>query len=110
MNILSNGKCLKSCLRVDSDSGPWKKAIEVIGHLTNLPWWTRVWVLQEAILPKGDIIAIYGEMTAPIGLIEDSRAMLPRHYERGRCFKIFWSTLPSDQKQILEIFAEIMGY
>ncbi|PMD66822.1 uncharacterized protein K444DRAFT_580185 [Hyaloscypha bicolor E] len=110
MNILSNGRCLKSCLCVDSDSVPWKKAIEVIGHLTNLPWWTRAWVLQEVILPKGDVIAIYGEITAPIGLIEDSGAILPRHYERGQCCKNFWSTLPSDQKQILGIFAEIMGY
>lgn len=109
MNILSNGRCLKTCLCVDADSVPWKKAIGVIGHLNNLPWWTRAWVLQESILPRGDVIAIYGEIAAPIGLIEDSGAIMPRHYKGGQCCKNFWRSLPLDQKQVLERFAELMG-
>jgi hypothetical protein len=65
MNVLAHGRCLKSCLQSDVSSASWIKALEVIDHLTKLPWWIRVWVLQEAILPQNAVIAIYGGDSGP---------------------------------------------
>jgi len=111
MKVLSNGGCLKHCLPspATADSSAWTGALDVLHHLTNLPWWTRVWVLQEAILPQRNVLAIYGEIVAPIGLIEDSGAILPRHHERGVCCKPFWNSLPPAQQHVLEAFAEKMS-
>lgn len=109
MKILSNGRCLKTCLRTSVGSTVWKGALEVVDHVVKLPWWTRVWVLQEAILNQGNVLAIYGEIVAPIGLIEDSGAILTRHYERGTCCKPFWNSMPLDQQQILQRFSQKMG-
>ncbi|KAK4449786.1 heterokaryon incompatibility protein-domain-containing protein [Podospora aff. communis PSN243] len=109
MKMLSNGRCLKSCLHTTLDSRHWVGALKVINHIASLPWWTRVWVLQEGILNQGDVFAIYGEIVAPIGLIEDSGAILPRHHERGLCCKSFFSSLPPQQQDILRRFSSKMG-
>ncbi|KAK0744662.1 heterokaryon incompatibility protein-domain-containing protein [Apiosordaria backusii] len=109
MKMLSNGRCLKACCQGLLDSPAWTGALEALGHLANLAWWSRAWVLQEAILPQRDVNAIYGEIIAPMGLIEDSGAILPRHYERGDCCKRFWNSLPEDQKRVLQAFAYPMG-
>jgi hypothetical protein len=108
MNVLAHGRCLKSCLQSDVSSASWIKALEVIDHLTKLPWWIRVWVLQEAILPQNAVIAIYGEIQAPIQLIEDSGSILPRRYEKGECCKAFWNYLPQDQRDTFDRFAKLM--
>jgi hypothetical protein len=108
MNVLGHGRCLKSCLHSDVSSISWTKALEVIDHLTKLPWWSRVWVLQEAILAQKEVIAIYGEIQAPIQLMEDSGSVLPRHYARGECCKVFWNTLPLNQREILDRFGKAM--
>jgi len=108
MNVLSNGRCLKSCLQTDSNSTIWIQALGAIDHLSKLQWWSRIWVLQEVVLPRNDVIAIYGEIRAPIGLIEKSGSVLPRHYEKGECCKAFWHSLPASQRAILDRFAKIM--
>lgn len=109
MKMLSNGRCLKSCLQTTFNSPHWTGALDVINHLASLPWWTRVWVLQEGILNQRDVLAIYGEIVAPIGLIEDSGAILPRHHESGICCKRFFSSLPPQQQEILGRFSSKMG-
>ena len=108
MNVLSNGRCLKSCLQADSTSLIWTQALGAINHLSKLQWWSRIWVLQEAILPRNDVIAIYGEIRAPMELIEDSGSVLPRHYEKGKCCEAFWHSLPASQRAILDRFAKLM--
>ncbi|KAK4654105.1 hypothetical protein QC762_0062110 [Podospora pseudocomata] len=109
MKMLSNGRCLKVCCQGPLDSSAWQGALNVIAHLVSLPWWSRAWVLQEAILHQRDVLAIYGEIVVPMGLIEDSGAVLPRHYARGDCCKRFWNSLPQAQKATLEKFANTMG-
>ncbi|KAK4173663.1 putative heterokaryon incompatibility protein [Triangularia setosa] len=109
MKMLSNGRCLKTCCRGPLDSPAWTGALEVLEHLISQPWWSRAWVLQEAILPQRDVLAIYSEITVPMGLIEDSGAILPRHYERGDCCKRFWNSLPQRQKGTLQAFAYPTG-
>ncbi|KAK0662071.1 putative heterokaryon incompatibility protein [Cercophora samala] len=109
MKMLSNGRCLKACCPGPVDSCAWTGALEAIAHLVSLPWWSRAWVLQEAILPRRDVLAIYGEIIVPMGLIEDSGAILPRHYARGDCCKRFWNSLPPVQRTTLEAFAYTMG-
>ncbi|KAK3360913.1 hypothetical protein B0T24DRAFT_585965 [Lasiosphaeria ovina] len=106
MKMLSNGRCPKLCLRSATDSPTWVGALKVIDHLMGLPWWTRLWVLQEAILQRGKVTAIYGEIVAPMSLIEASGAILPRHHENGLCCKSFWHSLPSDQQITLERFSK----
>ncbi|KAK4205434.1 putative heterokaryon incompatibility protein [Triangularia verruculosa] len=109
MKMLSNGRCIKACCQGSFDSPAWTGALEVLAHLVSLPWWSRAWVLQEAILPQRDVLAIYGEIVVPMGLIEDSGAILPRHYERGDCCKRFWTSLPAHQKTTFQKFAYTMG-
>jgi len=109
MNMLSNGRCLKACLQSDSLSPVWTKALDVIDHIVKLPWWTRIWVLQEAILPQGQVFAIYGEIVAPLGLIEDSGSVLQRHYQKRECCKAFFDTLPPGQQDILDRFTKAMS-
>jgi hypothetical protein len=83
--------------------------MEALGSIANLPWWTRVWVLQEAIMPRGDMMATYGEITAPMWLIEDTGSVLTHHYDKGECCQAFWDSLPSSQKQTLDKFARLIG-
>lgn len=108
MNMLSNGRHLPGLLKSDFSSPAWVAALEALDHVMGLGWWTRVWVVQEAILCVREVTAIYGEARAPIGLIEDSGAMLPRHYEKGECCKGFWNDLPQRQREILNRFARQM--
>ena len=108
MNMLSNGRCLKECLHSDYSSPAWVGALDALNDLVSLPWWTRVWVLQEAILCMEEVTAIYGEIRAPLGLMEDSGSMLPKHHKRGFCCKAFWDDLPPRQKDILNRFATQM--
>jgi hypothetical protein len=108
IKMLCHGRCLKSCLRSDISSAAWISAMEALSSIANLPWWTRVWVLQEAILPRGDVIATYGEITVPMWLIEDAGSVLTHHY-KGECCQAFWDSLPSSQKQTLYKFARLMG-
>ena len=81
----------------------------MIEHISKLPWWSRVWVLQESILPKGRVFAIDGESRADdIMLLEDAGSLIPRHYERGECCKTFWDNLPTWQQDVLRRFAKLM--
>ena len=53
--------------------------------------------------------SIYSKIVAPIGFIEESGAILSRHYEHGICCKPIWDYLPLNQKQILQGFSEKMS-
>jgi hypothetical protein len=65
-------------------------------------------VIQEALIPHTDFIAIYGEISAPIALIEDSDSILPCHYETGECCKKFWNDLSFSQRKPLDRFTQLM--
>ncbi|KAK3386641.1 heterokaryon incompatibility protein-domain-containing protein [Podospora didyma] len=107
MKMLSNGRCPKSCLRAAADSPAWVGALNVIHHISSLPWWARVWIIQETILPKNEVMVIYGEIVAPISLLEVSGAISPRHYERGICCRAFWDSLPPDQKTSFDAYSQV---
>lgn len=112
MKMLSNGRCLKSCLHSEARSPAWTGALEVIDHITHLPWWNRMWVLQEAVLPLEEVRAIYGEINAPMLLIEGAGGILRRHHTKGVCCKSIWESLPPHQTQILSKFEakiELLG-
>ncbi|KAK1832042.1 heterokaryon incompatibility protein-domain-containing protein [Podospora conica] len=109
MKMLSNGRCLKSCLHCEVRSPVWAGALEVIEQITHLPWWNRIWVLQEAVLSARESRAIYGEINAPITLIEEAGGILRRHHTNGMCCRSLWDSLPSRQTYILSQFEARMN-
>jgi hypothetical protein len=107
--MLSNGRYLKACLQSNSSSPAWRKALDVIDHIVKLLCWTRIWVLQEAILPKGDVFAIYSEIVALLRLIEDSGSVLQHYYQEEECCKISFDTLLPDQQDIGDQFTKVIS-
>lgn len=65
--------------------------------------------MQESIIPKGRVFALYGENRADdIMLFEDAGSIIPRHHGRGECCKAFWDSLPTLQPAILRRSAKLM--
>ncbi|KAI3325421.1 heterokaryon incompatibility protein-domain-containing protein [Xylariaceae sp. AK1471] len=45
------------------ENGRFKELFEGLRHMSNSPWWSRVWVVQEAVFPK-KITLVYGDVTS----------------------------------------------
>lgn len=99
MVMMANGKCLQDCLAASPTSPAWTNALTALDCIMHSPWWTRVWVLQEAILCK--TIAIWGDILVPIPVIEDSGPLLNRHCTTWKCCKATFDSLPPEQHSIL---------
>lgn len=54
------------------------KAIRALMWLGNLPWWKRIWTVQECILPK-QCVVVYGPVQTSRALFYDAMSNLRRH-------------------------------
>ncbi|PYI05117.1 hypothetical protein BO78DRAFT_276464, partial [Aspergillus sclerotiicarbonarius CBS 121057] len=101
LSILSEGGCLKISYLNDTNPQIWAETLSVLHHLANSPWWKRVWVVEEAILSRS-ATTIYGEVVAPLDIIERGGSMINVHIER--CCRDFYQSLSSDlQSHLLAI-------
>lgn len=91
--VLAGGRCLKPCLSSQPSSIVWSEAGSVLEHLASSPWWKRVWVVEEAILSR-TATTIYGEVIAPLDLIERGGSLIEVHF--SRCCKDFCRRLPAE--------------
>lgn len=82
------------CFVKDSDgrllvSKHYDFRLRSIGYLSNLTWWTRIWTVQEAILPSRATFVWESEQLPTESLFV---AMTSWHDHRGHCcFSYYWS-------------------
>ncbi|PVH97421.1 hypothetical protein DM02DRAFT_631137 [Periconia macrospinosa] len=67
------------------------------------PWWTRVWVVQEVMIPK-DVIVLCSSISAPWSMFADAALALAKH-AKSCCAKVLWN-LPRDQFTVLAHFVD----
>ena len=58
--------------------GLWSQAIHGLHYLTRLPWWKRVWVLQEAVLPSRAIV-LFGNLVLPWTIVAQASSNIAHH-------------------------------
>ncbi|KAI0381107.1 heterokaryon incompatibility protein-domain-containing protein [Hypomontagnella monticulosa] len=63
----------------------WKtKRIAALRRLMSLSWWTRVWTVQEAVLPKTSTL-VCGTMQLPFERVTSAYYNTIKHFEHGCC-------------------------
>ncbi|RAK98188.1 HET domain-containing protein [Aspergillus ibericus CBS 121593] len=101
LSILADAGCLSMARLDDANSEVWSETLAVLGHIADSPWWQRVWVVEEAILSQTATV-IYGEVVAPLDIVERGGSMIHVHMER--CCRDFYRSLPNSlQSHLLAI-------
>ncbi|KAH7144164.1 heterokaryon incompatibility protein-domain-containing protein [Dactylonectria estremocensis] len=62
----------------------WYHSTNVILSLINQPWWSRMWTVQEAVLPARPIVQ-YGAITAPWKIFDRATQNMRRHFDQQCC-------------------------
>ena len=62
-----------------SITNQWRQLIRALQRLTNVPWWNRIWILQEAVLSTHALVH-FGNLVLPWELITQGCDNLARHY------------------------------
>lgn len=78
--------------------------IEALRRLMNppwTPWWTRIWVVQEAAMPT-DMLMIYGCVSAPWKIFSDAASNISKHSRT--CCADFVDSRPRDLWRVLADF------
>lgn len=79
------------------------ESLRQLTHAPFTPWWTRVWVVQEVVLPP-EVTLICGSISASWGLF--SRAVRQYNYHTQSCCSIVTHTLPRDCLKVLSSFSK----
>ncbi|KAK3217493.1 hypothetical protein GRF29_1g3204794 [Pseudopithomyces chartarum] len=79
------------------------ESLRQLTHAPFTPWWTRVWVVQEVVLPP-EVTLICGSISASWGLF--SRAVRQYNYHTQSCCSIVTHTLPRDCLKVLNSFSK----
>jgi hypothetical protein len=56
--------------------------LDAFGRIIESPWWSRLWVVQETVLPP-EAVLVFGSISIPWGLME--KAGLGYHRHSARC-------------------------
>lgn len=72
-----------------------------LGDIVSRPWWTRIWVVQELVLPRQAMV-YYGNFVAPWDLYVHAARNYNAH--RGSCCKDHYRWLQSYDIRLLEAF------
>ncbi|PWY93145.1 hypothetical protein BO94DRAFT_583385 [Aspergillus sclerotioniger CBS 115572] len=103
LELLAAGRCVRNFVLHNANPQVWAEALSVLHHVASSPWWTRVWVVEEVILPE-KATTIYGEVVAPLDIIERGGSMINPHIER--CCREFYRSLPEDHQAHLLAIAQ----
>lgn len=78
-------------LKIDSCATPSRRALtptpaeeDAVEALVQLPWWTRVWTVQEAILPRAPAI-VYGSLQIPLDTLLRASYSTQEHQFKRCC-------------------------
>ncbi|OCL13303.1 hypothetical protein AOQ84DRAFT_372307 [Glonium stellatum] len=72
-------------------------------HAPWTPWWDRVWVIQEVVIPR-EVTVVYGMMSAPWTMFARAASKYARH-AHSCCSKAIES-LPRDYSKVLADFSQ----
>lgn len=95
-------------LRLDGSSESDKERMALIEALRRLmnppwtPWWKRIWVVQEIIMP-GDATMLYGSVSAPWNIFEKAASSFEFH--SSTCCADHANNLPRDLTGVLIDFS-----
>lgn len=67
--------------------------------MMEVPWWRRIWVVQESVLPRVAVLA-YASETCPISALGDWHAAFTKH--AVGCCRRFWETTLSTIRRTLD--------
>jgi hypothetical protein len=106
MKHLTEVSCFTLELTEESDQRPLKKLFESLRQLMHAPftpWWGRIWVVQEVILPP-EAVVIYGTISAPWAML--SQAASKCTYHLHHCCSKHMESFPRDMIHVLKDFCE----
>ncbi|KAK7918387.1 heterokaryon incompatibility protein-domain-containing protein [Apiospora marii] len=64
----------------------WPRTLDCARWLLSRPWWSRVWTLQEAVLPRADAVVYIGTLPVRFSRIVDGGRAFSDHW-LGDCCK-----------------------
>lgn len=88
----------------DLSKGHRQEFFQLFGLISKSSWWTRLWVVQEAVLPPEAVI-VYGWISIPWDLFMKVGSKSLNHFE-GCCYET-WRSLLSSEK---DTFYKIRGH
>ncbi|KAF1847680.1 uncharacterized protein K460DRAFT_426459 [Cucurbitaria berberidis CBS 394.84] len=77
---------------------PWPAVVRALETLNSVPWWTRVWVLQETALARKATV-IYNHTTAPWDML--ARATISSQTHDQFCCEDLLNTRPLVEEKII---------
>jgi hypothetical protein len=106
MGHLTDVSCFTSQPTEESDQRPPEKLLESLRQLMHAPftpWWGRICVVQEVILPP-EAIVVYGTISAPWAML--SQAASKCAYRLHHCCSKHMESFPRDMIHVLKDFCE----
>ena len=89
-----------------SDTVHWRLLIEGLQRLINVPWWNRIWTLQEAVLST-DALIHFGNLILPWKVVTQSCENFGRHCHT--CCQRYIGILPFAEENTLINFRNVVG-
>jgi len=92
-----DGACDVPLTRRLAAQPPGPECFEAMKSLLALPWWSRIWTVQEAVLPKRPTV-MCGTMQIPLEIVLKASSNSERHrFKCGRCRQpglgVLWDTI-----------------
>ena len=79
------------------------ESLRQLTHAPFTPWWTRIWVVQETVLPP-EITLICGAISASWGLFSSAAEQYEHHVQN--CCSGIIDRLPRDHLKVLKSFSQ----
>ena len=83
----------------------WEQLMRDLQYLTDLPWWNRIWILQEAVL-SARVLVHFGNLIIPWSMVSLAADSLARHY--NTCCARHLGRLPSADEYTLTGFKGVV--
>jgi len=97
INLLATPMCFESRF-LQIGSRTWDAAISVLEHFSSQPWFQRVWIIQEAVLPKTGSIH-YGESIFPWEMLASAVGNVITH--TPTCCKQIVDEIPRNSARVI---------
>jgi hypothetical protein len=103
IKMLAGGKHLLPCLEAPTTAGQEFDSYEAVRLLLDLPWWNRIWTVQEAVLP-GQTAFVCGSLLLPFGAFSSANSNINKHFLEQCC-----AGISMEQDRILRLFCSHIG-
>jgi hypothetical protein len=75
----------------------WEPAVRGMRLLVNSPWWDRIWIVQESVLPQ-EALVCFGNTTFPWSMIKQASLKFPLHL--AACCTSRFNILPRVEQMV----------